>query len=85
MLSPDYVEELKNRMAKNRVYKDYQATGLDIAEILDDSAHKALYMKLAKKINNQVLMGLAKDIAQRATVKNKGAYFMKMLKEKKIV
>lgn len=86
MLSPnDYLKELKNRAAKSRVYKHYQATGLDIAQILEDIDHKALYIKLAKKINNQILISIAKDIAQRKAIKNKGAYFMKILKEKKLL
>ena len=36
-------------------------------------------MKLAKSHDSDKLIKLAKDIAERKNVKNKGAYFMKLL------
>ncbi len=78
-----YIELLKERGEEKRVTKSYQMTGLKIAEILDDKEHKALYIKLAKENNENFLLGLAKDIAERDNVKNKGAYFMTMLKKRK--
>jgi len=58
-----------------------------IAEILHDDKHKALYIKLAKERNQNKLLELAKGIAERPNIKNKGAYFMKMvqvIKQEKI-
>ncbi len=78
-----YIELLKERGEEKRVTKSYQMTGLKIAEILGDKEHKALYIKLAKENNENFLLGLAKDIADRDNVNNKGAYFMTMLKKHK--
>jgi hypothetical protein len=74
-----YLEELKRRSLKSRIYQKYQLVGLLIAEILQDEKHKALYMKLAKENDGERLIMLAKDVADRKNVKNKGAYFMKLL------
>jgi len=54
-----------------------------LAEILEDKKHKSLYMKLAKRHGAQKLIELAKDVASRKNVKNKGAYFMYMLTDTK--
>jgi hypothetical protein len=77
-----YVAELKRRGKESHVYRKYQLIGLEISQILSDEKHKALYIKLAKEQNAERLMALAKDIAGRSNVKNKGAYFMTLLKEK---
>jgi len=78
-----YLEKIKERMGESRVYRDFQMIGLEVAEILDDTAHKALYIKLAKRVGGEAMLGLAKDVAQRQGIKNKGAYFMKLLSESK--
>lgn len=78
-----YINLLKERKKTSRVYKLHQATGLTLAEVLEDEKHKSLYMKLAKEYNSQFLIELAKDVASRKNVKNKGAYFMRLLKGKK--
>lgn len=77
----EYLDILKERRRTSRVYKDYQATGLALAEILQDRGHKSLYIKLAKQHNAQMLVALAKDIADRRNIENKGAYFMTMLQK----
>lgn len=78
-----YLDLIRERKRTSRVYASYQAIGLALAEILEDNEHKSLYIKLAKERNPQVLIELAKDVASRRGVKNKGAYFMKLLKNKK--
>lgn len=78
-----YLDVLKARKKTSRVYKIHQSTGLALAEILDDEKHKSLYMKLAKEHGSQKLIELAKDVAARKNVKNKGAYFMRLLKAAK--
>lgn len=79
-----YVAELKRRGKESHIYKKYQLIGLEISGILGDEKHKALYIKLSKEQNADALMRLARDIAERTNVKNKGAYFMTMLKERNI-
>lgn len=74
-----YLKELKRRGTESHVYRKYQLIGLEIAQILKDEKHKALYIKLAKEMDGDRLMGIAKDIAERGNVKNKGAYFMSVL------
>ena len=77
----DYLQILKDRAKKSRVYKSYQFIGLTISQILEDEKHKSLYIKLAKKHPNDDLLRMAKEVADRKKVKNKGAYFMKVLKK----
>ena len=74
-----YLDLLKERVADSRVYFRHQSVGLELAEILKDESHKSLYMRLAKNYDHQALIGLAKDVADRKNIDNKGAYFMKLL------
>lgn len=76
----NYFEELKKRSQKSKVYTSYQLTGLEIANILEDWKHKSLYIKLAKKHGDQKLRELAKRVAEKKNIQNKGAYFMRVLK-----
>lgn len=82
-LSGKYLETLTERAKKSKVYQSHQLLGLTLAEILDDNRHKALYMKMAKKHDNYHLLHLAKKIAERKNITNKGAYFMKIFFNKK--
>ncbi|MEK7187563.1 MAG: hypothetical protein AAB691_01790 [Patescibacteria group bacterium] len=82
-MDKDFLETLRERGKKSKVYRAYQLIGLEIAEILDDDRHKSLYIKLAKERHASDLLTLAKDVRERRNVKNKGAYFMKLLSEKK--
>ncbi len=77
----DYLETIKERAKKSRVYKKYQFTGLLIAQLLNDEKHKSLYIKLAKKHPGDHLLSIAKDIAERKNIENKGGYFMEVLKK----
>ena len=74
--SEKYIKELRRRAKESHVYRKYQMTGLAIAEALCDKKHKSLYIKLAKENGCEKLLRLAKDVADRKGVKNKGAYFM---------
>lgn len=78
-----YLEELKKRAKESKVYKRFQLEGLEIAELLGDEAHKALYIKLAKQGDISELKRIAKEVAEKKAVKNKGAYFMSCLKQRK--
>jgi hypothetical protein len=77
-----YIAELKRRAKESHVYRNYQLMGLEIADILNDRPHKALYIKLAKEGNARRLLAVAKDVAERKDVKNRGAYFMRIAMEK---
>jgi hypothetical protein len=76
-----YLKKLAGRAKESHIYRKYQLTGLEIAGILQDEKHKALYIKLAKELDGHRLVQIAKDIAERKNVKNKGAYFMKVITE----
>ncbi|RJQ30006.1 hypothetical protein C4571_00120 [Candidatus Parcubacteria bacterium] len=74
-LRDDYMEKLKRRGRESRVYKKHQLLGLEIAQLLGDEKHKALYIKLAKE-DGERLLELAKDVSKRRGILKKGAYFM---------
>ncbi len=74
-----YLEKLRERKGESKAYTKHQLVGLEIAAILDDFAHKALYIKLAKEKDSDKLLEVAKDVASRENIKNKGAYFMRIV------
>jgi hypothetical protein len=78
-LAASYLKKLQQRAKDSHVYRKYQLLGLEVAHILDDEKHKALYIKLAKERGGDKMMQLAKEVAERRGIKNKGAYFMKVL------
>ncbi|OGM92641.1 hypothetical protein A2935_03955 [Candidatus Wolfebacteria bacterium RIFCSPLOWO2_01_FULL_47_17b] len=82
MIDREYLKTLEKRVKSNRIVKEFQDTALIIAELLDDTKHTALYMKLAKEHPKQELLRIAKDVAERHEVSHKGAYFMGILKER---
>ena len=77
-----YLDVLRERQAQGRVTTEHQLVGLAIAELLHDEDHKSLYMKLAKEYSANLLLSIAKDIAERENVENPGAYFMKVFYER---
>lgn len=80
----NYLAELKKRSEESHVHKEFQLIGLEIADILKDRKHKALYIKLAKAHKRpHELLTIAKDIAGKKDVKRKGAYFMVVVADKK--
>lgn len=74
-----YLEELKKRGKTSRVHREYQLVGLMVSQILGDEDHKSLYIKLAREYGSERILQLAKSVAEGKRVKNKGAYFMKIL------
>jgi len=79
-----YLGALEEQRKKSKISKRYQVIGLMIAGLLNDEAHKSLYIKLAKEHNTEQLLSLAKDISTRTNVANKGAYFMKIVTKKQV-
>ena len=79
-ISSDYLANLAKRGKESKAYSAHQLVGLQLAEILGDAAHTALYIRIAKlHTDHHALMILAKDIAGKPSVQNKGAYFMRLL------
>ncbi len=78
-----YLEVIRERAKQSRVYSEHQLVGLIVAQVLHDEKHKSLYMKLAKSCGTEKILQLAKSVAERKRVKNKGAYFMRMLEIEK--
>jgi hypothetical protein len=79
----DYLGTLKDRASKARITQQFQLLGLEIATTLRDLSHKALYIKYAKELGADKMLALAKDIAQRRDVANRGAYFMRVVQSMK--
>ena len=78
----EYFSLLNKRSKESRSYRAFQTTGTDVAEILADPKHIALYIKIAKTVDAQTLLQTAKLIMQNNNVRNPGAYFMRIAKEK---
>jgi len=78
-LFEDYLLKLKKRSQKNKISREFQEIGLQLAQLLEDEKHKSLYIKLAKEKDKQELLSLAKRIAEMKNIKNKGGYFMRVL------
>ncbi|MBI5401506.1 hypothetical protein HZB05_01615 [Candidatus Wolfebacteria bacterium] len=82
MIDKNYIKTIKERGKESHVYRKFQLIGLEIANLLDDNEHKSLYIKLAKEKNPETLLAIAKDVAERKQIGNKGGYFMKILQTK---
>lgn len=76
-----YLQELKRRQGKKQITQNFQFIGLEVANLLHDFKHKALYIKLAKEFGADKILALAKDVAERRNIANPGAYFMSIIKE----
>lgn len=74
-----YKQKLLERKGDSRAYSKHQVFGLMIAELLEDFAHKSLYIKLAKERSAEELLRIAKEVAEKNNIKNKGAYFMRVI------
>lgn len=82
-LKEKYSAALAKRGKESHVYRRFQLIGLEIAQILSDNKHKALYIKLAKEYDGDRLLKIAKGVAEKKDVKKKGAYFMAILANEK--
>ncbi len=78
-LGGSYMKEVQERRKKTHVHQEFQEIGLMVAELLCDGPHKALYIKLAKELGKDKILTLAKSVAERREVSNRGAYFMSVL------
>ncbi|MBI2036944.1 MAG: hypothetical protein HYT14_01115, partial [Candidatus Liptonbacteria bacterium] len=80
-----YIETLRKRAKRSRVYSRHQLIGLLMAAYLGDREHKALYMRLAKRPDAEYLLQAAKEVGSRPNVRNKGAYFMRVITSKQVI
>lgn len=71
-----------NPVTDKYVSREFQSYGLYLAEELNDYAHRALYIKLAKT-THRALLEKALSYVKDANVKKKGALFMWRLKQLK--
>ena len=78
----EYWAALEGKIRKQQVTKPHQLIGLEIADILNDREHRALYIKFAQHYDTDWLLGLAKRVAERPDVRSRGAYFMHILSMK---
>ncbi len=79
-MTGDYLKGVKRRASESKAYSAFQLIGLELATVLNDRAHTPLYIKIAKDHpDHHRLMILAKDVAGKPSVHNKGAYFMRLL------
>ncbi len=69
-----------NPVVDKYVSREFQTYGLYLAENLDDTKHKSLYIKLAKTVHRSILEK-ALQFCIDSTAKNKGALFMWKLKQ----
>jgi len=49
LIDDEYLNKLNEQSKNSRISRKYQLMGLLIADLLNDKAHKALYIKLAKE------------------------------------
>lgn len=79
---PEIIDQINSR--RNRVRYQFQELGLMLAEKLSDPRHKALYMKIAKNEEQELVMdALHYVLASPNATGNIGALFMWKLKELK--
>ncbi len=76
-----YLASLRARKTESKAYQPHQHVGVEIAQILSDKKHVGLYIRLCTQYDPHSLLAIAKDIAEKKNVKNKGAYFMKIYKD----
>ena len=77
----NYIKNLKIRSTSSHAHTKHQLLGLEIAEVLHDRPHRSLYIKLAKNWDGNELLRLARDVADRVAVRNRGGYFMRIIAE----
>lgn len=65
------------------ISREFQKYGYDLAEELNDLAHKALYMKLAKEIPRQLLEQARNFVKDAGKVRSRGRLFMWKLQQLK--
>jgi len=68
---------------KKYISREFQDYGYRLAIELDDEKHKALYIKLAKTVDRNILEEARVNVKHANNVRNKGKLFMWKVKELK--
>ena len=69
-----------NPVEDKYISREFQTFGIHLAESLDDTKHKSLYIKLAKTTHRSILEK-ALSFCIDSNARNKGALFMWKLKQ----
>ena len=69
-----------NPLEDKYVSREYQAYGVYLAEKLDDTRHKSLYIKLSKTVPRPILEEALRYVVD-SNARRKGALFMWRLKQ----
>ena len=79
----DILQQKSNTGSKKQKYisREYQDYGCRLAEELNDSKHKSLYIKLARETSKAVLEKAKSYVADYPNAKIKGCIFMWKLKQ----
>lgn len=81
----EQINKIINRVEKKkesqRVSREFQDYGIRIAEQLNDTAHKSLYIKLAKEKPRKALEDALSYVLDYPQAHTKGRLFMWKLKE----
>lgn len=81
--------QIKNVLDKYKIDEDkyisreFQQYGYELAQELDDLAHKALYMKLAKETPRGLMEAARAFVKDAPNVRNRGRLYMWKLKQLK--
>lgn len=79
----DILKDYQKKEEDRYISREFQTFGLELAEALDDMAHKALYIKLAKTTPRGLLEAAKSFVVDAPNVRSKGKLFMWKLKQLK--
>lgn len=77
------IEEIKFKDRPKNLTKEFQVYGVHLAEILEDTKHYALYIKLAKIVPRETLETALNFCKDYPSAKSKARLFMWKLKQVK--
>lgn len=75
------IGRVERRKESQRISKEFQDFGVRLSEVLGDSKHKSLYIKLAKEKPRQALEEALSYVQDYPHARTKGRLFMWRLKE----
>jgi hypothetical protein len=75
------IQRLEKKRESQRISREFQDYGVRLAEVLGDSKHKSLYIKLSKEKPRKALEEALSYVMDYPHAKNRGRLFMWKLKE----
>lgn len=79
----DILREYPKKEEDKYISREFQTFGLELAEALGDTKHKALYIKLAKETPRGLLEAAKSFVIDAPNARSKGKLFMWKLKQLK--